>query len=431
MIFHKGGGSILEQKTTALSENGQAIDTEAEQLAAAERKSGFRNILLIGLTSLFMDASTEMVYPLIPLYLVTAFGATPALVGVIEGIAESLASLMKVFSGYLGDRYKRKKALAIAGYSTALIYKVALILSTSWVGVLAARVIDRFGKGVRVAPRDALVSENAAKTKQGTAFGLHKALDMAGSAIGVLASYFILRAGAGTADYQRVFLFSMIPAVFGLIILSFVRERKHAAVKKAEKHPRVSWNSLDIRLRLFLITAFVFNLGNSSNTFLLLRPYVAGYDAVSVILLYLLYNIVSSVLSLPMGKLSDKIGKKRLLVFGYLAFSLTYLGFAVAKSGTAFILLFVLYGVYTAMTAGVERALIAVLAPPEHKGAVLGLHGTLTGIALLPASTIAGILWDKVSASAPFFLGAALSFVAVIAIALIFRRSGDSSAAIV
>lgn len=421
----------MEQEPETRPASEPAQPNNELQPSAEEKKRGFRNILLIGLTSMFMDASTEMVYPLIPLYLVTAFGATPALVGVIEGIAESLASLMKVFSGYLGDRYKRKKALAIGGYSTALIYKIALILSTSWVGVLTARVIDRFGKGVRVAPRDALVSENAAKTKQGTAFGLHKALDMLGSAFGVLASYFILRAGAGAADYERVFLFSMIPAVFGLIILSFVREQKQTRVKKTEAHPKVSWKSLDIRLRLFLITAFIFNLGNSSNTFLLLRSYDVGYDAVSVILLYLLYNVVSSALCLPMGKLSDRIGKKRLLVFGYLAFSLTYLGFAVAKSGIAFLLLFVLYGVYTAMTAGVERALIAVLAPSEHKGAVLGLHGTLTGIALLPASVIAGLLWNNVSASAPFFLGAALSFVAVVAIALIFRRGGESSAQIV
>lgn len=421
----------MEQEPEARPVSEPAQPNNEAQPSAEEKKRGFRNILLIGLTSMFMDASTEMVYPLIPLYLVTAFGATPALVGVIEGIAESLASLMKVFSGYLGDRYKRKKALAIGGYSTALIYKIALILSTSWVGVLTARVIDRFGKGVRVAPRDALVSENAAKTKQGTAFGLHKALDMLGSAFGVLASYFILRAGAGAADYERVFLFSMIPAVFGLIILSFVREQKQTRVKRTEAHPKVSWKSLDIRLRLFLITAFIFNLGNSSNTFLLLRSYDVGYDAVSVILLYLLYNVVSSALCLPMGKLSDRIGKKRLLVFGYLAFSLTYLGFAIAKSGIAFLLLFVLYGVYTAMTAGVERALIAVLAPSEHKGAVLGLHGTLTGIALLPASVIAGLLWNNVSASAPFFLGAALSFVAVVAIALIFRRGGESSAQIV
>jgi MFS family permease len=421
----------LEQEPETRPESEPAQPLAETQLSNQEKKSGFRNILLIGLTSLFMDASTEMVYPLIPLYLVTAFGATPALVGVIEGIAESLASQMKVFSGYLGDRYKRKKALAIAGYSTALIYKIALILSTSWLGVLTARVIDRFGKGVRVAPRDALVSENAAKTKQGTAFGLHKALDMAGSAIGVLAAYFILRSGTTTADYQRVFLYSLIPAVCGLIILSFVRERKHPAVMKAEKHPRVSWKSLDIRLRLFLITAFIFNLGNSSNTFLLLRSYDVGYDAVSVIVLYLLYNIVSSALSLPMGKLSDKIGKKRLLVIGYFAFSLTYLGFALVKDGVTLMILFALYGVYTAMTAGVERALIAVLAPSEHKGAVLGLHGTLTGIALLPASVIAGLLWNNVSASAPFFLGAALSFVAVVAIALIFRRGGESSAQIV
>ncbi|MEN6338710.1 MAG: MFS transporter [Clostridiaceae bacterium] len=417
----------MKQESKNQLQNTPIENPDELKITLEEKKRGFRNILLLGLTSLFMDASTEMVYPLIPLYLVTAFGATPALVGVIEGIAESLASLMKVFSGYLGDRYKRKKALTIVGYSTALVYKVALILSASWAGVLFARIIDRFGKGVRVAPRDAMVSENAVLSRQGTAFGLHKALDMAGSAIGVLAAYFILRVGTTTGDYQRVFLYSLIPAVCGMIVLSFVREKKHAAVKKAEKHPRVSWKSLDLRLRLFLITAFVFNLGNSSNTFLLLRSYDVGYDAVSVILLYLLYNVVSSMLSLPMGKLSDKIGKKRLLVYGYLAFSLTYLGFALVKSGVMLMLLFALYGVYTAMTAGVERALIAVLSPPEHKGAVLGLHGTLTGIALLPASVLAGALWNAVSASAPFFLGAALSFVAMISIAIIFRSGRQQS----
>lgn len=401
---------------------------ENEQEQKVEEKRGFRNIVLLGLTSLFADMSTEMVYPLIPLYLVSAFGATPALVGVIEGIAESLASLLKVVSGHISDRYKHKKALTIGGYSTALLYKIMLIVSTSWVGVLAARVIDRFGKGVRVAPRDVLVSENAAVAKQGTAFGLHKALDMAGSAIGILIAYFIMRATGGIVAFQEIFFYSMIPAVLGLLVLSMVREKRQSREPAKKLELRAAWGKLDTRLKLFLITAFVFNLGNSSNTFLLLRAYDVGFDAVNVILLYLLYNVVSSLLAFPLGKLSDRAGKKRLLVAGYGVFSVVYLGFAFAKSGLAFALLFALYGVYTAATAGVERALIARLSPVEHKGAVLGLHGMLTGVALLPASIVAGLLWDNVSVSAPFLLGSVLSLAAAVSIALIFRRDCENAA---
>jgi len=410
----------VPQDDEAHPENGQG--------QKVDEKRGLHNIVLLGMTSLFADMSTEMVYPLIPLYLVSAFGATPALVGVIEGIAESLASLLKVVSGHISDRYKNKKALTIVGYSTALIYKIALIISTSWVGVLFARVIDRFGKGVRVAPRDVLVSENAAAAKQGAAFGLHKALDMAGSAAGILIAFLIMRATGGVVAYKEIFFYSMIPAVLGVLVLSMVREKKQRREPKRKLEVRAAWGALDTRLKLFLITAFAFNLGNSSNTFLLLRAYDVGFDAVNVILLYLLYNVVSSLLALPLGKLSDRAGKKRLLVSGYAVFSVVYLGFAFAKSGLAFALLFALYGVYTAATAGVERALIARLAPAEHKGAVLGLHGMLTGIALLPASVVAGLLWDNVSASAPFLLGSVLSFAAAVSIALIFRHGCENAA---
>lgn len=424
------------KKKAKMTQPAVCLDEDAEQTGLPSQKpdgsvtgekQGLRNILLLGLTSLFVDASTEMVYPLIPLYLVSAFGATPALVGVIEGIAESLASLLKVVSGHIADRYKRKKPMTIAGYSTALLYKIALILSASWVGVLVARVIDRFGKGVRVAPRDVLVSENAASARQGTAFGLHKALDMAGSAIGILVAFFIMRATAGVVAYKQIFFYSMIPAALGVLVLSMVREKKQPREKPKKLDFRACWNVLDVRLKLFLLTAFLFNLGNSSNTFLLLRAYDVGFDAVNVILLYLLYNVVSSILALPLGRLSDRVGRRRLLILGYLVFSATYLGFGLAKSGAAFAVLFALYGVYTAATAGVERALIARLAPAEHKGTVLGLHGMLTGIALLPASVIAGLLWDNVSASAPFFLGSVLSLAAAVSIALIFRSRCDAA----
>ncbi len=398
---------------------------ETELLGADEKRQrarGMRNILLLGLTSLFVDASTEMVYPLIPLYLVSAFGATPALVGVIEGIAESLASLLKVFAGHLSDRMQRKKPLALAGYATALVYKLALILSASWGGILVARVIDKLGKGIRTAPRDVLVSENAQGEKQGAAFGLHKALDMAGSALGILISYLILRGMGGNIAYRRIFLFSMLPAALGILVLSLVRETKRVRVPKESVNLIDGWKSLDRRLKWFLLTAFCFSLGNSSNVFLLLRAYDAGFDTVSVFLLYLVYNVVSSLFALPFGKLSDRVGRRRLLIVGYLAYAATYLGFGLASGKTAFIGLFALYGLYTALTGGVERALIAEIAPKEHKGAMLGLHGTLVGVALLPASAIAGLLWDRVSPAAPFLFGASLALLAAIAIAVILRE---------
>ena len=397
------------------------------KIARDERNAagaGLRNIVLLGLVSLFMDASTEMVYPLIPLYLTSAFGATPALVGVIEGIAESLASLLKVFSGHIADKRNRKKPLAIFGYGTAIVYKLALIVASSWPGILAARVIDKLGKGIRTAPRDVLVSQSAEAGRQGAAFGLHKALDMAGSALGILAAYLLMRATGGNVYFKRIFALAILPALVSVSLLFFVREDKSAPAPARERTGLVQgWKALDKRLRWFLAVAFLFNLGNSSNAFLLLRAYDVGFDTLNVTLLYLLYNVTSSLTALPFGRLSDRLGRRNLLFSGYLLFAVTYTGFALAKSTAAFAALFLLYGLYTAMTSGVERALIAEIAPPAHKGAMLGLHGTLVGVALLPASVIAGFLWNRVSPAAPFLFGALLSALSAVAIRIILRSS--------
>ncbi|MCX7614296.1 MAG: MFS transporter [Clostridiales bacterium] len=381
------------------------------------------NIIFIGFVSFFVDISTEMVYPLIPLYLTGVLGSSPALVGIVEGIAESLASLLKVYSGYISDRYKRKKPLAFLGYSTSVIYKIALILSTSWLGILFARVIDRFGKGVRTAPRDLLVYESAKSGKLGNAFGIHKMLDMAGSAIGVLIAYFLMAHSTGQFAYKKTFLISALPAVIGLMVLLFVKETKSFKEHKEMGNFIEGFKKLDLRLKLFLIIAFLFNLGNSSNAFLLLRAQNAGFTAVNIILLYFLYNSVSSFLALPFGSLSDKIGRKKLLVTGYLAFSLVYFGFAIAKKQFTVILLFAIYGIYTALTSGIERALVSEIAPLEFKGTVLGLHSSLVGIALLPASVIAGFLWDIVSPSAPFYFGGTLAFFSAAFISIILRKN--------
>lgn len=377
---------------------------------------GVRNIIILGLVSCFADISSEMVYPLIPLYLTAAFGATPVLVGIIEGIAESIASLLKVFSGYISDRFQHKKALAFCGYATGVIYKIALLFAGSWTGILAASVIDRFGKGVRTAPRDVMVAESADKKSMGKAFGIHKMLDMAGSAIGILLAFLLMK-NIGNNGYKTVFVVSIIPVGIALLLFFFIHENKEKRKGIQREHFGKNISKLDRRLKLYLFVTFLFTLGNSSNSFLLLRASDIGFNSTNVILLYFVYNLTASILAIPCGKLSDKAGRKRLLVCGYLTFSLVYFGFAFCNSKPMMIMIFILYGVFTAMTAGVERAFIAEIAPKSLKGTMLGLHSTLAGIALLPASAIAGLLWDAIDATAPFIYGALLSLISAIILA--------------
>ena len=381
------------------------------------------NVVLLGLVSFFSDISAEMVYPIIPLYLSAAFGATPALIGLIEGIAESLASLLKVFSGYITDKFGKKKPIAFLGYAAGLVYKVALILAGSWGGVLGARVIDRVGKGIRTAPRDVMVCDSADGNNLGKAFGVHKALDMAGSAIGIFISYLLLEKAGKTAAYKELFAISIIPAILGLLMFFFIKEKRtHEDAKKREPF----WQNikkLDGQLKLYLFVAFLFTLGNSSNAFLLLRAKSVGFDDNNVILLYLIFNLTASILSIPLGRLSDRVGRKKLLVAGYIVFSAVYLGFAFASSQFTIVIVFVLYGFYSAMITGVERAFIAEISPVDLKGSMLGLHSTIVGIALLPSSVIAGLLWVRFGASSPFLFGSVMSLLAAF-ILLLFMKNG-------
>lgn len=379
------------------------------------------NVFFLGLVSFFADISAEMVYPIIPLYLTSAFGATPALIGIIEGIAESLASLLKVFSGYITDKYNKKKPIAFLGYATGLIYKIALIAASSWGGILGARVIDRIGKGIRTAPRDVMVCESADSNRMGTAFGIHKALDMAGSAIGILIAYLLLSSANGAFDYKNLFLISIIPALLSLAMFPLIKEKKEQRIIKEREPFWKNVKKLDGQLKLYLLVAFLFTLGNSSNAFLLLRAKSVGFNDTSVILLYFIYNITASLLAIPLGKRSDQVGRKRLLVSGYIVFAAVYMGFAFAYDKIFMIALFVLYGVYTAMTTGVERAFIAEISPQELKGTMLGLHSTIVGIALLPASAIAGVLWTSFGAEIPFVFGACLSLIAAFVLIILMK----------
>ena len=377
--------------------------------------NGTRNIIILGLISCFADISSEMVYPLIPLYLTTVFGATPVFVGLIEGIAESVASLLKVFSGYISDRFHHKKAIAFSGYAAGLVYKAALLAASSWSGILFARVIDRFGKGIRTAPRDVMVSESADKDSMGKAFGIHKMLDMAGSAAGILIAFFLMRyIGAGTDTYRTIFAASILPIAIALLLFFFVHEKAVMRNPMQRDHFWKNIRELDGRLKLYLAIAFIFTLGNSSNSFLLLRAGDIGFDNSSTILLYFIYNLTASLLAIPCGRLSDRIGRKSLLAGGYIAFSLVYFGFAVCNSKAFMVMIFIIYGIYTAMTTGAERALIAEIAPPQLKGTMLGLHATLVGIALLPASVLAGLFWDGIGPSAPFIFGGVLSLISAV-----------------
>lgn len=381
------------------------------------RKKIISNIVLLGLVSLFVDMSTEMVYPLVPLFLTATLGASPAIVGIIEGIAESIASLLKVFSGYIGDVYHNKKRLAFAGYSSSVIYKLLLLLASSWPGVLIARVIDRTGKGIRTAPRDALVAQSSDKKKLGGSFGLHKMLDMAGSSLGALAAYLFVATNIG---FHKAFLFSIIPAVIGILIIFAVREDKSSETP----HTKLSLKGLklDGRLKAYLATIFVFCLGNSSNTFLLLKAQERGFSAPQVILLYLIFNVAASVLAIPSGKLSDKIGRSKVLVPGYLIYGLVYLGFAYLSDRTAILMLFVAYGAYTAFISGAERAYIVENAPAGLKGTVLGLYGMLQGIGLLLSSMVAGFMWDKLGSDTPFLFGGIIGIVSAVMIGAILNR---------
>ncbi len=362
------------------------------------------NIILLGITSLLTDISSEMVYPILPVFLVTTLGASPAILGLIEGIAESLASLLKVFSGYWSDKIEKRKPFAIFGYAGSTIGKFFLFVAASWPVVLLARVVDRFGKGVRTAPRDALIAESAKDGRRGAAFGLHRAMDTLGAVIGVTAAYFLVTRYNG--NLRNVFLLSLIPAAFGVLILFFVREKPKALPQPKKEKLQFKLACLDKRLKLFLIFTFIFTLGNSSNLFLLLRANSLGGSVAQVILFYLSYNIVYCLAAYPASRLSDRIGRKKLLVAGYFFYGVVYLGFALNHSLQNLWVLFGMYGLYIGFTEGVEKALVADIAPAGLRATAIGLHATLVGIGLLPASILAGLLWKFLGPQAAFYFGA-------------------------
>ncbi len=387
------------------------------------------NIIITGLTSLFTDISSEMIYPIISLYLL-ALGSSPALIGLIEGIAESTASVVKVFSGALSDRIRKRKSLAILGYAFSPIGKFFMWLASGWSFVFIGRTLDRFGKGIRTAPRDTIIAESSKEEKRGAAFGLHRAMDTLGATFGVIIAIIIMRSlglneGLHTTQhiqsylpaFKTIILISLIPAAIGVAILFLVKET--GTGKPLAHNLSLKWSKLDRRLKAFLIVTFIFTLGNSSNQFLLMRAKDIGFSVEGVLFLYLVYNLVYGVISWPAGKLSDKIGRKTLIVLGYFVYAIVYTGFGISNTSSSMWMLFSIYGLYIAFTEGVEKALVSDIAPKDLRATLIGLHATLVGIGLFPASLLAGLIWDSLGRRFTFYLGGLRGLVAAVGMLIV------------
>lgn len=389
-----------------------------------------RNLLLVGLASLLTDMSTEMVYPILPLFLTATLGASPRVLGLIEGIVEATASLTRVMSGWISDVMGKRKPFAVGGYALSVLGKGALYLATSWPLVLGGRVLDRFGKGIRTAPRDALLAESVPSDQRGRAFGFHKAMDTLGAVLGVICAYFLVR--AGQAELRTVLKWSLAPAALAVVVLCFLRETgrgRHAASKRPRVKLSDAWHRAPSRLRLFYLIVFLFALGGSSNQFLLLRARGMGFSDADTILLYLVYNLTYLVFSYPAGKLSDRIGRAPLLIAGYFIYAVSYAGFALVDhlpaSSTSIWLLFAIYGCYIGLTDGVEKALVSDMSPSDARATFLGLHATITALGLFPASLIAGWLYDSISPASAFLFGSVCALAAgVLAVAFLRQPRG-------
>lgn len=383
-----------------------------------------RNIIVLGVVSLLTDLSSEMMVPLIPLFLSDVLKAQKTYIGLIEGVAESIASLLRIISGWLSDRLGRPKFLTSLGYGLSALTKPFFAFAMWWPTVFLLRTVERFGKGIRSAPRDVIIAESVEPERRGKAFGFHRAMDTTGAMLGPLVAWFILSYLAGHhapegAWYRSIFIIAAIPAIIAVIVLvALVPEKPKEARPVAP--PRIKWGEMSTKLKLFLLVVGVFSIGNSSDAFLILRSKSLGVSIAHILLIYVIFNAVSAAVAMPAGIISDRVGRRPVLVAGLLIFAATYLGFAVAKTSIAAWVLFAVYGLYGGLTSGVLKAFAVDLAPAESRGTVIGAYYSVEGLALLPASVIAGVLWDRIGASAPFYFGAALAALAVIILVVVF-----------
>jgi len=369
-----------------------------------------RNVRVLGMVSFFTDLSTEMIYPLLPLFLSSVLHASVAFIGLVEGIAESTASLLRLLSGWLADRSGRRKSLIFVGYGISTVVKPLFAVAAVPWHVLALRFGERLGKGIRTAPRDALIADSTDPLNRGAAYGFHRAADTLGAVGGPLTASVCLWALAG--DLRKVFLLSFIPAAAAVLVI-VLRVRDVARPTPATDPPVHAHSPALSRRVMWLIAAIsIFSLGNSSDAFLALRAHDIGIPLIQVPLLFLTMNVVYSLGAYPVGKLSDRIGRKRIVLTGMLVYALAYLGFAVVSIPGSAWPLFAFYGAYHALTDGSLRAIVADLVPAERAGTAFGLYHGTVGLMALPASVIMGAIWNTYGAPAAFGLGAVLALVA-------------------
>ncbi|MBC7926323.1 MAG: MFS transporter [Bryobacteraceae bacterium] len=361
-----------------------------------------RNVVVLGVVSLLTDISSEMLYPLIPLFLTSALGASPAIIGVIEGLAESTASLLKIWSGRWSDQLGARKPLVFAGYGLSALTRPLLATAYSWPTVLLARLIDRFGKGIRGAPRDALIADSVEAQYRGRAFGFHRSMDQTGAIIGPLLGAGLLHYYGG--DFRLVFLTAFLPSLLSTLAIGFAREQPAESLRP---HVALRFQTVSPEFRRFLLLVGLFSLGNSADAFLILRARHLGSTTENTLLLFALFNTVYVLSAYPAGALSDRFGRVRVFGIGLAAFALVYAGFGLATDAIALPWLFAVYGLYMGLTDGVSRAVVVDFAPEAQRGTALGLHAAVVGIMALPASVFAGWLWTKAGPQWPFLFGAA------------------------
>ncbi len=374
-----------------------------------------RNVFAIGLVSLLNDASSEIIYPLLPVFLSITLGASPAVIGLIEGAAESVSSLLKLFAGHFSDRLGKRKVIVVVGYALANLMRPLLALATSWRQVLTIRFADRLGKGIRTAPRDAMIADTVAADRRGLAFGFQRAMDHAGAVIGPLIGYLLVSLIAADRnsptghDYTRIFLLASIPGLAAVMVaVFFMRESPHKEGIGELQPLRFSLRGFDGNFKRFLFLVALFTLSNSSDAFLLLRAQTAGVSVVTLPLLWAALHASKVLSSLLGGDLSDRLGRRRLIVSGWTLYAAVYAGFAFVSTGISVWILFLIYGIYFGLAEGTEKALVADLVRPEERGTAYGLYNLAFSITVFPASLLMGAVWYWRGPATAFLMSAAL-----------------------
>jgi len=391
------------------------------------------NVFFLGIVSLLTDVSSEMIFTLVPLFLSNVLKAPFTIIGLIGGLSESVDAIFRIFSGWISDKVGKRKPLAVLGYSISTIAKPFMYLATSWGVVLGIRFSDRIGKGVRSSSRDALIADSVSAGERGKGFGLHRAMDTLGAVLGLAIAAIIIYLVQGGGwqlslkTYQWIVLVGVVPAVLAvLVLLIFVHERRREPSPGSSSRSGSALSRLtagfDTRFKVFLVIMAIFTLGNSSDFFVILRAQNLEAPLIQVVLMLVLLNVIAAAVSLPAGMLSDRLGRKRVITLGWFIYALVYLGFALASSPWQIWLLFACYGIYYGIVEGVARAFVADLVVEEKRGTAYGLYHGVVGITLLPASLLAGWLWQAFSPAAPFYLGAALAFLAMLGMMALIRE---------